>query len=149
MHLKKLEYIILLFLAWSFFSCVEEQLKSDKKDTITGKWKLEKIQSGIIYDCTQYNVVFDFKKDGALTVSGKTDQMGQLYMIPAGEYLYLLKDYRLRIKGNHLFQGKSDFWYNFDSKETCLRPAWFNDDMTDNELEIDGGIILWYITKIK
>ena len=150
MNLKKVKYIVLLLLTGIFFSCSEEQLNIDRENTIAGKWKLVKMQSWLspdFYDYSQYNVVFEFREDSTLTVSGKTDQMGQL-VIPAGEYLYLSKDYKLRVNGANLFQGKSDFWYGFSLKEVILTPASFNDDMTDLEFSIDGGGA-WYFIKTK
>ena len=53
----------------------------EKNASIIGEWKLEKIKVhsrlGIsCTDCSPYNVVYEFKKNGTLTVSGNTENYG-------------------------------------------------------------------------
>jgi hypothetical protein len=129
--------------------CVSCHDDLNPETAIVGKYKLVKavpITRPESYECSQYNIMFEFKTNGTLTVSGKTDQ-ANIYVIPEGDYLYLLKNSKLRIKSDMLFQGKLDFWYNLSSKEITLSPALFSDDMSDLDGSIDGGNIWFFIKK--
>jgi len=85
--------IVLVFLLSCLFLTNCKKNNDDTGDII-GKWKLIEVRNTfaqIKIDYSQYNIVYEFKTDGILTVSGKTNdiqiQAGQL---SAGVYNYFL-----------------------------------------------------------
>ena len=97
----------------------------DKTASIIGKWKLEKIRVssrlGIsCMDCSSYNVLYEFKQNGTLTVSGNTKNLG---CHESGEYSFIKDewsmgrdDYPWGLKINY---GSTN-WYMLSSKKLII-----------------------------
>ena len=149
----KTQFIKRFFLILAALICISCQSKindddaANKDSTIIGKWKLDKIVPFTnleSYDYSQYNIVFEFKTNGTLTVSG-TNELANASIFPEGDYLYLLKNDFIRIKSDLFLQGKSDFWYNFSSNEGILGSISLNDNMIPDDFLTDGGVRWFFI----
>ena len=130
---------IVLFLAGICFSCATEKnvgeecedclfifdFAHDKDASIIGKWKLENIRvnsrSGICCaDCSLNNIVYEFKQDGSLTVSGNTDNYG---LHESGEYTFIKDEWSLGLDGYpwglNINKGNT-LWYMLSSKKLII-----------------------------
>jgi len=87
--------MVLLVLAGSFSSCAEDE---EPTTSIIGKWKLVKVTSSftsigpISFDYSQYNILYEFKVNDILTVSGKTDNIDNYMGHEIGEHSYSIID---------------------------------------------------------
>ena len=93
--------------------------------TIIGKWKLEKIRvnsrMGIFCtDCSLYNVVYEFKQDGTLTVSANTENHG---WHESGEYSFIKDEWDMGQDGfpwGLSISNGSATWYMLSSKKLII-----------------------------
>ena len=126
---------ILLSLVGGFFSC-KEDIDIDPQKAIIGKWKLVKLtvpMMGVSYNYSNYNIVYDFKANGVLTVSGKIDQIDWYGGYEVGEYPYSVGNFEY---GHNLKIGNYEFWWVRISSKTLV--------MDDSP--VDGPIC--YLVKI-
>ena len=98
--------VILAAFAGSFPSCSKDESKDwlpivfgvvhDESTSIVGKWKLEKVISidlkhgYILHDFSRRNVVYEFKTDNTLTVTGNTNP-NHWYCARNGDYSYAIE----------------------------------------------------------
>jgi len=136
---------IALMLAGSFSSCTKKENNVDTQlgdvDTVSiiGKWKLVKTSypmSGKSSDYSKCNIVFEFKSDHLLTISGEPVHLRPHFSIDPDEceYFYSFVDdengygmvglnFGLKIDRYNIF------WYRISSKELEISQA-----------PVDGGI---------
>ncbi len=95
----KFTVIMLLLAAGCFSSCsekVNEKPNIDKSVSIIGKWKLVKVQvvfyNRDLYDYSHYNIIYEFKSNNVLTVSGETDDIDTYRGHNIGEHVYSITD---------------------------------------------------------
>ena len=91
---------ILLILTGNLSSCTnknnaEDEEITDPKTAFFGKWKLEFIiDSMFSIDCSQYNIVYEFKANNILMVSGNTDNIdNRIHGIGKYHYEVIPKSY--------------------------------------------------------
>jgi hypothetical protein len=120
-------------------SCNQTELSNrnmniEELESIIGRWKLETIKhpmNGQSFYYSQHNVVYEFKTDGVLVISGEAE-------IPiwpeTGEYSYSFiddeKGYGMVGLSYGLKIGNSTFWYRISSKELEI-----------NNAPLDGAVI--------
>jgi hypothetical protein len=76
--------VLLLVLAGEL-SCRKE------KATIIGRWKLKKVEipfTGEFNDYSQYNIVYEFKTNNVLTITGEVNHIDNYRGHSLGEYFY-------------------------------------------------------------
>jgi hypothetical protein len=128
-----------------FFLCGEEKnnayedclsvlnIVHDESSSILGKWKLLKTihpMSGQCSDYSQYNIVYEFKANNILTVSGEDDIFG------IDEHTYSIIEPNEQNSFRTLKINNSYFWHRSSTKELMI-----------DDSPLDGGI--FYFTKIK
>jgi len=139
--LKSAKYIsVLLLLAGICFSCIAEKNVNEESEdclcnfnfshdgtaSIIGKWKLEKIRvisrlGTFCTDYSKYNVVYEFKHDGILTVSsGNSENHG---WHESGEYSFIKDEWGMSQDGYpwglNINKGSTN-WYILSSKELII-----------------------------
>jgi len=96
----------------------------EKNASIIGEWKLEKISTisrlgAFCTDCSSYNIVYEFKQNGALTVSANSENYGPH---ESGEYSFIKDEWGagrdnfplgLSLNGN-------TGWYMLSSKKLII-----------------------------
>ena len=130
---------VFLFIAGIYSSCATEKnvdencedclcifdFTHEKDASIIGKWKLEKIRvhsrMGIACtDCSQYNVVYEFKQNGTLTVSGNSENYG---WHESGEYSFIKDEWSMGHDGYpwglNINEGTTN-WYKLSSKKLII-----------------------------
>jgi hypothetical protein len=139
----------MLILAGSFYSCdkknnpddtswiIDGKTKNSLADTanIIGKWKLVKVTTPFVGSVSNYsnnNIVYEFKTNNVLTISGKTSGIDLYRGHDVGEYFYSIikndNDYSLQI-------ATLTYGYSISSKELKISLA-----------HLDGSI--YNLTKI-
>ena len=124
--------VVLLFLA-GIFSCSEN---SDTEiiieKAIIGKWKLVKIEVDIdlengngirnptTFDYSQDNIIYEFKKNNVLTISGSIDK----------------NDYRVHEAGDHFYEMVP--FTHSDTIDVCAYQGYFNSSSHEDYLIIDN-----------
>jgi len=97
----------------------------EKNASIIGEWKLEKIRvhsrMGIsCTDCSPYNVVYEFKQNGTLTVSGNTENYG---WHESGKYFFIKDEWGAGRDdypwGLNINEGSTN-WYMLSSKTLII-----------------------------
>ena len=97
----------------------------DEKASIIGIWKLEKIRVisrlGIsCTDCSSYNVMYEFKQNGMLTVSGNSENLG---WHESGEYAFVKDEWNMGQDGYpwglSINKGSTN-WYVLSSKKLII-----------------------------
>ena len=105
-------------------SCIFD-FAHEETASIIGKWKLEKIRVhsrlGVsCTDCSPYNVVYEFKQNGALTVSGSTENFG---WHESGEYSFIKDEWSMGHDGYpwglNINNGLTN-WYVLSSKKLII-----------------------------
>ena len=103
-------------------SCIYE-FTHEETASIVGRWKLEKINLSsrtgtTCTDCSPYNVVYEFKENGVLTVSGDIENLGH----KSGEYTFVNDEWGMGQKGFpwglNLSNGPT--WYMLSSKKLII-----------------------------
>lgn len=142
---EKFTHIAILLIALgSIASCSDND---GAAGAIIGTWKLEKIESSGMnpsgpqtWDYSGYNIVYQFKTGGILTVSVDSNSIPDYYgSYTVGNHTYAIVDdkegygtaglpYGLKI-------GNSTFWYKLSSKELVI-----------DSRPLDGGA--YYLTKL-
>jgi len=122
---------IALLLAGSFSSCIK---KNEEPASIVGKWKLVESRyfsfiNGLqVSDYSQYNIVYEFKTNNVLFVSGVADDNFSLY--GNGEHFYSIGDFA---DGRNLKIGDHGLWWSrISSKKLEL-----------DLMPLDGGLIVF------
>jgi hypothetical protein len=89
---KILKYIMLSVVLLSLvggFSACERKEKEIIETRHVGKWKLEKIEKDALnFDYSQHNIVYEFKTNNILIVSGDIDSIEDYRGHEIGEYFY-------------------------------------------------------------
>jgi hypothetical protein len=97
----------------------------DETASIIGEWSLEKIRVisrlGFFYtDCTPYNVTYEFKQNGALTVSSNSENHG---WHESGEYSFIKDEWGMGHDGypwGLKINNGSTYWYILSSKKLII-----------------------------
>jgi hypothetical protein len=98
--------------------------------TIVGQWKLVKVifpdtsDGRVSYDYSQYAIMYEFKTDGVLTVSGEVGSIDSYYGHNIGEHDYLIVDDDKETGSYRLSIGKMTYWYTISANklEISLAP---------------------------
>jgi hypothetical protein len=106
-------------------SCIFD-FAHEETASIIGKWKLEKIRlisrAGLFCtDCSPYNIVYEFKQNGVLTVSGNTENYNGYQ---SGEYS-IIEDNRQERYPSDIAWGlgintSGTLWYKLSSKKLII-----------------------------
>ena len=103
-----------------------KSVDSDLYKLISGKWQLMEVRASFVsnppfvYDCSEYNIVYEFKTNGVLIVSGETDES---IGYTAGEYTYSFVDDVfgwLHLPWGLQINNYSPSWYNISSEELII-----------------------------
>ena len=92
--------------------------------SIIGKWELEKISVSSrmgtsCMDCSPYNIVYEFKKNGVLTVSRDIEDYGH----QSGEYTFLKDEWNMGQEGfpwGLAINNNGATWYMLSSKKLII-----------------------------
>ena len=105
-------FLITACVAWfaAGISCNNSDIT--EKENIIGKWKLVKVVIPFINetsDYSQYEITYEFNKNGTLDVSGKNDHIEGYRGHEAGEYSYSIKkdEIGFRLTIDNLIYGYS------------------------------------------
>ena len=115
----------------------------DESSTILGKWKLMIIRDNPFnpkcLDYCQYNIVFEFKTNNVVTISGNTE-LPNLFFIEDGDNLYSFVEFDWFDNASdkrRLSIGKASYyWYKINSEELVFDSS-----------PVDGSML--YFIKIK
>ncbi len=158
--------ILLLFFTVSIVGCnkstkinneeknPEEKINEEKKPEegnpyytlLIGKWKLEKVKEVFVpvpppptHDYSQYNIVYEFKTNKVLIVSGEIEKIKRYIGHNPGEhsYSFIYDDNKLGLPNLPYGLKIDNFisWYNITSEELII-----------NDSPVDGYI--YYLIKI-
>jgi len=118
---------------------------------IIGKWKLEKVDAPFVaqsFDYSQYNIVYEFKSNGVLTVSSETDIIDEYI----GDEIYIGHGI-----GEHSYsfvENKEGYlWVDYPYRlviDRCTYPYWYL--ISSDELEISASPVdgfVYYLVKLK
>ena len=118
--------VVLVFFAGSIYSCTKE---NEESATIIGKWKYVKCVypfGNKLYDYSQYNIVYEFKPNNILAISGET-HIENYVGHEIGKHFYSLGDFS---DGRNLkIDDYSIYWCRIFSNELEI-------DLTP----VDGGM---------
>jgi hypothetical protein len=108
-------------------ACEGNEPKETEQSLINTKWKLVEVRelsmvSGMnIIDYSLYNVIFEFKTNGVLTVSDTSEHFDRFPEI--GEHSYSIID------NSQLYIENRLWWYSISSEELILDNSPFDGDI--------------------
>jgi len=134
-------YFFLLAICLTVTGC--DTNKDNQIKYIIGEWKLKKVTIPFIdksYDYSQYSIVYEFKRNGVLTVSGETDVIDTYIGHTIGKYSYTFiedkEGYGMVGLPYGLKIDDDTYWYKISSEE-----------LTITRTPLDG--YAYYLVKLK
>jgi len=136
--MKLLKFLLSMMIVLSCFSCQnssdEEGVAGDIDFSIIGKWKLVKSEhpwGGQTIDYSKHSIVYEFRKDNILKVSGEPADIGRFYCGETGESSYSIIEPNKENSFRTLKIGNNGYcWHKVSAKELIL-----------DESPLDGGKI--------